>query len=156
IGSRKLWRLSGACGGGDCIFGPSRATPDAVEVGEGPTGVALNEGAGLAYVLNRFSNSIATVDVSGTVMTKTGELPLHDPSSPNIRNGRRLLYDGITSSGHGDAACSSCHISGDRDELSWDLGNPQGAFAAYGSAGDNVRFIIPVGGQPTPCPPAQC
>jgi len=156
IGSRKLWRVTAACATGSCIFGPSRALPDAVVTGEGPTGVALNEAAGRAYVLNRFSNSIAIVDVAGAVMAKVGELPLHDPSSAIVRDGRRLLYDGITSSGHGDAACSSCHISGDRDELAWDLGNPQGTFAPYGSPGDNVRFIIPVGGQPTTCPPAQC
>lgn len=156
IGSRKLWRLDGTCSSPECIFGPSRQAPDAVEVGEGPTGVAINEPARRAYVLNRFSNSIATVDVSGSSMVKLGEISLHDPSSDTVRNGRRLLYDGITSSGHGDAACSSCHIFGDRDELAWDLGNPQGSSVPYGTAGDNVRFILPVGGEPTTCPPAQC
>jgi hypothetical protein len=27
------------------------------------------------------------------------------------------------------------------DEMAWDLGNPQGTFVAYGTPGDNVRFI---------------
>jgi YVTN family beta-propeller protein len=156
IGSRKLWRVDGSCASGSCVFGPNRSTPDAVEVGEGPTGVALDESAGRAFVLNRFSNTIATVDVSGSAMLKISEIPLHDPSPAVVRDGRHLLYDGVSGSGHGDAACSSCHISGDRDELSWDLGNPQGTFATYGSAGDNVRFIIPVGGQPVTCAPGQC
>jgi hypothetical protein len=41
IGSRKLFRVDGACLTGSCIFGTDRSTPDAVEVGEGPTGVAF-------------------------------------------------------------------------------------------------------------------
>ena len=145
IGSRKLYRVSQACLDGPgpdygaCILGANRAAPDAVEVGEGPTGVALHEGLGRLYVLLRFSNSIALVNAS--TLTKVGEVPLHDPSSATIRHGRRTLYDGIETSGHGDAACSSCHVSGNMDELAWDLGNPQGTFVAYGTPGDNVRFI---------------
>ena len=27
-------------------------------------------------------------------------------------------------SGNGEAACASCHIFGDKDDLAWDLGNP--------------------------------
>ncbi|PYT11712.1 MAG: hypothetical protein DMF51_14870, partial [Acidobacteria bacterium] len=49
-------------------------------------------------------------------------------------------------------ACSSCHISGNMDELAWDLGNPQGKFVAYGTTGDNVRFIVPQGNQPVTVP----
>lgn len=154
IGSRKLFRVDGACLSGPCIFGPNRAAPRAVVVGGGPTGVALLEGAGRLFVLNRFSNSIAVVEAS--TFTKIGEVPLHDPSSPTVVDGRRLLYDGTVSSGHGDAACSSCHISGNKDGLAWDLGNPEGDFAAYGTPGDNVRFIVPLGGQPTSCSPAVC
>jgi hypothetical protein len=58
-----------------------------------------------------------------------------------VKIGRRHLYDGIESSGHGDAACSSCHLSGDRDGLTWDLGDPTGSFTGYGTPGDNVRFF---------------
>ena len=146
LGSRKVFRLSQACLNGPgpnygaCVFGPNRTIPDAVEVGEGPTGVALREGAvPRLYVLDRFSNSIATVDPSA--MTKLGERALHDPSPASVKAGRRHLYDGIDSSGHGDAACSSCHISGDRDGLAWDLGDPTGNFVPYGTPGDNVRFF---------------
>ncbi|PYS95850.1 MAG: hypothetical protein DMF50_06985 [Acidobacteria bacterium] len=154
IGSRKLFRVDGACLSGPCIFGPDRALPDAVVVGEGPTGVVLHEGANRLYVLNRFSNSIAVVDAA--TLAKVGEVPLHDPSSQRVRDGRHFLYDGIDTSGHGDAACSSCHISGDKDGLAWDLGNPEGDLVRYGTPGDNVRFIIPIGNQPTPCDPAVC
>jgi len=146
IGSRKLFRLSQSCLNGPgpdygaCVFGPSRSVPDAVEVGEGPTGVALLEGgANRLYVLNRFSSAIAFVDAAS--FTKLGEVALHDTSPLAIKVGRRHMYDGIDSSGHGDAACSSCHLSGDRDGLAWDLGDPTGQFVAYGTPGDNVRFF---------------
>jgi len=146
IGSRKVFRVSGACldGAGPdygaCVFGSTRAVPDAVETGQGPTGVALREGpSARLYVLNRFSNSIAIVDP--VALAKVGEVALHDPSSATVKVGRRHLYDGIDSSAHGDAACSSCHLSGDRDNLAWDLGDPTGSFVPYGTAGDNVRFF---------------
>jgi hypothetical protein len=101
--------------------------------------VALSESADRLYVLNRFSNSIALVDTAS--FSKVAEVPLHDPSSPTIRNGRHFLYDGIDSSAHGDAACSSCHISGDKDALAWDLGNPPGDLVSYDQPGDNVHFV---------------
>jgi DNA-binding beta-propeller fold protein YncE len=154
IGSRKVFRVDGACTSGNCIFGADRAVPDAVEVGEGPTGVALLESDNRLYVLNRFSNSIAVVEASS--LTKLDEIALHDPSSETIKTGRRLLYDGIISSRNGDQSCASCHVSGDRDGLAWDLGDPEGEFAPYSTASDNVRFIVPLGGVPVECDPAIC
>jgi DNA-binding beta-propeller fold protein YncE len=153
IGSRKLFVVDGSCLAGSCIFGPNRASPNAVVVGEGPTGVALSESKQRAYVLLRFTNSVAIVNTAP--LSKLGEVGLHDPSPQITRDGRRLLYDGIDTSGHGDAACSSCHISGDMDGLSWDLGNPEGTLAAYSLANDNVRFVLPIGGSPQPCDPSQ-
>jgi len=153
IGSRKLFRIDGACLAAPCIAGPSRAAPDAVVVGEGPTGVALLEGAQRAYVMLRFANSIAVVDTAA--LLKVGEASLHDPSPVEVRTGRRLLYDGIDSSAHGDAACSSCHISGDLDGLAWDLGNPEGEFVSYLRLNNNLRFVeADVATQaPVPCLP---
>jgi len=146
IGSRKVFRVNGACLGGPgpdygaCVLGAARAVPDAIETGEGPTGVALREGpAARLYVLNRFSNTITIADPMA--LAKIGEVALHDPSPATVKVGRRHLYDGIDSSAHGDAACSSCHLSGDRDNLAWDLGDPTGSFVPYGTAGDNVRFF---------------
>ncbi|HEX5044876.1 MAG TPA: hypothetical protein VFV75_18405 [Candidatus Polarisedimenticolaceae bacterium] len=154
IGSRKLFKVDGSCAAGPCIFGPLRSSPSAVEVGEGPTGVALSEARNRLYVLNRFSNSIAVVDA--LTLQKLGEVPLHDPSPAVVKSGRRFLYDGILSSGHGDASCASCHISGDKDGIAWDLGDPGGSLASYATANDNVRFVLPQGGQPTPCAASLC
>ena len=153
IGSRKVFRVDGGCTAGACIFGNDRSAPDAVEVGEGPTGLALLETANRLYVLNRFSNSVATVDT--TSLAKLTETPLLDPSPATVKDGRRFLYDGILGSGHGDAACSSCHLSGDMDGLAWDLGNPEGDFKPYGGA-DNVRFVQGGLTAPTDCDPGDC
>jgi hypothetical protein len=154
IGSRKVFRIDGGCSSGACIFGPARGSPSAVEVGEGPTGVALLESKNRLYVLNRFSNRIAVVDA--LALQKLSEVALHDPSPAIVKNGRRFLYDGILSSGHGDAACSSCHISGDKDGLAWDLGDPSGDLASYALEYDNVRFVFPLNGQPVSCSPGNC
>jgi hypothetical protein len=151
IGSRKVFRIDGSCGSAACIVGADRAEPDAVVVGEGPTGVALNESAGRLYVLNRFTNSIAIVDV-GAFM-KIEEIALNDPSSTAVKEGRRLFYDGIDTSGHGDSACASCHPFGDTDMLAWDLGDPEGAFQPYSTPFDNVRFVAPTGPN---LPPEAC
>jgi hypothetical protein len=106
------------------------------------------------YVLNRIAHSIAIVQAS--TLTLLDEIPLHDPSSDDTRLGRRFLYDAIDTSGHGDAACSSCHLSGDLDGLVWDLGNPPGDFTPYSTSSDNVRFVVPLGGQAVECDPLTC
>ena len=113
--------------------------------------MALLESRDRVYVLNRFSNSIAIVEASS--MTSLGQVPLHDPSSDIVKNGRHFLYDGVTSSQHGDAACSSCHVFGNLDQLAWDLGDPTGDFVPYGEPDDNVRFISASG---APCNPVSC
>jgi hypothetical protein len=41
-----------------------------------------------------------------------------------------LLYDAVFSSANGEASCASCHIFGDKDELAWDLGNPDDVVTA--------------------------
>ncbi|TDF42170.1 hypothetical protein EYS14_04890 [Alteromonadaceae bacterium M269] len=35
-----------------------------------------------------------------------------------------MLYDAQVSSSNGEASCASCHVFGDTDHLSWNLGNP--------------------------------
>ena len=154
IGSRKLFVLDGTCLSPACILGASRALPNAVEVAEGPTGVAFHAASNRVFVLGRIASEITVVDAATLGVVRT--LPLHDPSAPAVKAGRRFLYDGILSSAHGDAACSSCHVSGDVDRLAWDLGNPEGDLVPYGTSMDNVRFIRPVGQVGEPCEPVDC
>jgi hypothetical protein len=156
IGSRKVFEVDGACLSGACIFGANRGAPNVIEVGNGPTGVALLESMNRLYVLNRIDNAIAIVDTA--TRSKIGEVPLLDRSDPSVKDGRIMLYDAIATSGHGDASCASCHVSGDVDGLAWDLGNPAGSLATYGTPGDNVRFVRSklTGNGTEPCDPASC
>jgi YVTN family beta-propeller protein len=115
----------------------SGVVADLIDVGPGPSGLALNEADQRLYVLNRFDNTISIVDTSANVeMDRIGVAgPAEfDPSPDVIKVGRKFLYDGQITSGHGDLACASCHIFGNFDELAWELGDPTGAFVPYSSA----------------------
>ncbi len=104
-------------------------SPSGVAPGElrGPTGLALDAAHSQLFVLNRFTNSIAILDTQSE--TKLAEVPLRfDPTPAEIKDGRPFLYNGNISA-HGDLACASCHISGDFDNIAWDLGNPVGQMA---------------------------
>jgi MYXO-CTERM domain-containing protein len=90
--------------------------------GGGPGGLALDEANGNLYVLTRFDNSISVVNL-GTG-TELNHFPLHNPEPDSVVDGRPVLYDAFGTSSNGEASCSSCHIFGDFDSLSWDLGNP--------------------------------
>jgi len=112
-----LWDGSGS------EFDPTAASAGYISVsGGGPAGLALNEGADRLYVLTRFDNSIAVVDTAAGA--QVGSLPLHSPEPPSVTAGRFMLYDAERTSSNGEASCASCHTFGDKDELAWDLGNP--------------------------------
>ncbi len=101
---------------------------DPVDVGEGPSGLALDTPRDRLYVMNRIDHSISIVgSASSPARAEIGVVPLRfDPSPTIAKAGRRFLYDAFGTSGHGDAACASCHIFGDFDSLTWDLGDPFG------------------------------
>lgn len=101
-----------------------------IEVGEGPTGLALNAGGSRLYVLNKFSSSISVVDTSTNSVVST--LAMHDPSSTAIKIGRKFQYDTHLTSGLGQIACASCHVDARTDRIAWDLGNPAGNMAPFG------------------------
>ncbi len=90
--------------------------------GGGPAGMVLNERRGVMYVLTRFNNAIAVVDLA--TRTEVASVPLYNPEPAHVVAGRPLLYDAAYTSGNGDSACASCHLFGDMDGLAWDLGNP--------------------------------
>jgi len=102
---------------------------DLVLVGQGPSGLALDESRDRLYVMNRLDHTISVVTrVSDPVWRVVGDtiaLP-YSPEPARIRTGRRFLYDARLTSAHGDAACATCHVFGDFDGLAWDLGNPYG------------------------------
>jgi YVTN family beta-propeller protein len=110
-----------------------------IEVGEGPTGVALDETRARLYVLNRFAASISVVSTASETVVAT--VPFFDPSPTAIKVGRKHLYDTHKTSGLGQAACASCHIDARMDRLAWDLGNPQGTIKQL--SGQNLGAGIP-------------
>jgi sugar lactone lactonase YvrE len=92
--------------------------------GGGPAGLALDEDRGRLYVLTRFDDSVAVVDLA--TRRESSRIALHDPEPRSLVNGRPFLYDARLTSSNGEASCASCHIFGDVDDLAWDLGNPDG------------------------------
>ncbi|MEK6644125.1 MAG: hypothetical protein AABZ08_09465 [Planctomycetota bacterium] len=100
-----------------------------IEVGEGPTGVALNETTGRLYVLNKFAASVSVIDTA--LETELARIPFHDPTTAAIKTGRKHLYDTHKNSGLGHISCASCHVDGKLDRLAWDLGDPSGAMKPF-------------------------
>ncbi|MDY7233193.1 beta-propeller fold lactonase family protein [Hyalangium rubrum] len=110
-----------------------------VEVGEGPTGLAVDEARGRLYVLNRFAASVSVVGLND--YQEKARVPFFDPTPTVIKVGRKHLYGTHETSGLGHVACASCHVDGRMDRLAWDLGDPTGDMHAY--TGQNTGMGIP-------------
>jgi hypothetical protein len=100
-----------------------------VELGEGPTGLAINESHNLLYVLNRFEASISLVDLNTEL--EISRVPLFDPTPAAIKVGRKHQYDTHKNSGLGHTSCGSCHVDARMDRLAWDLGDPSGNMKTF-------------------------
>jgi DNA-binding beta-propeller fold protein YncE len=99
-----------------------------IDVGEGPTGLALSADGARLYVLNKFAGSVSTVDVAAR--SELQRLAFFDPTPTTVKEGRPLLYDTHATSGLGQVSCASCHADARSDGLAWDLGNPAGELKA--------------------------
>lgn len=119
-------------------FTPDAATHISVS-GGGPSGVVLDEARNQLYVLTRFDNSVVTVDLTSD--TQVDQDAMNNPEPAHVVDGRPFLYDADFTSGNGEASCSSCHIFGDMDDLSWDLGDPDADNVPFNSNPDG-----PIGG----------
>ena len=95
-----------------------------IEVGEGPTGVVVDDLRDRLYVLDKFESAVSVVHTGAEL--ETDRVAFHDPSPPAVRAGRPLLYDTHATSGTGHLSCGSCHVDARMDRLAWDLGNPAG------------------------------
>ena len=122
FGSSKIGVFKTSALEGD-TFNPVTDSASYIPVsGGGPSGVVLDEARGLLYVMTRFDDAVKTVDLRSNREVSRFEMPNPEPAS--IVRGRPMLYDATQFSGNGEAACASCHIFGDIDDLAWDLGNP--------------------------------
>lgn len=96
-----------------------------VELGEGPTGIVVDDVRQQVYTMNRFDGSISVVDIStAKAAGETARIPFFDPTPDAIKTGRVHLYGTHENSGLGQIACGSCHLDGRHDRLAWDLGDP--------------------------------
>lgn len=91
-----------------------------ISIVERPSGLALDDDNGRLYVATR--ELVYMIDTSDRSILSSQAFFSPEPAS--IRNGRKFLYDARLSSSNGEASCASCHVFGDMDDLSWDLGDP--------------------------------
>jgi hypothetical protein len=70
---------------------------------------------------------VKVIDLAQGSQLTSAAMP--NPEPADIVAGRPMLYDANRTSANGESSCSSCHTFGDKDELAWDLGDPNGAVA---------------------------
>lgn len=92
-----------------------------IAVGQGPSGLVLDEPRGLLYVLNRFEATVSIVSLAEA--RELGRVGYFDPTPAPVRRGRAALY-GTQRSGTGHVSCAFCHVDARIDRLAWDLGDP--------------------------------
>jgi len=106
-------------------FDPIAQSKNYITIEGGPSGLLLAEKTNSLYVYTRFDNSLVRVDLSKNKEAQRLAMITTEPDS--LIAGRSMLYDATRSSSNGEASCASCHIFGDTDHLSWNLGNPDAA-----------------------------
>ena len=99
-----------------------------IPITERPSGIALDDANDRLYVATR--DRLYVIDTTDN--SQLQGFAFFNPEDASIRDGRKFLYDARLTSANGEASCSSCHIFGDMDDLSWDLGDP-----------DAVAFVNP-------------
>lgn len=113
---------------------------DTIPVGQGPTGVCIDELSGRLFVLAKFDAAISVIDLNSEI--EVARVEFHDASPDALRLGRRHFYGTRTTSGLGQVSCASCHIDGRDDRLAWDLGDPSGVVLPS-TTGQNLGGNIP-------------
>lgn len=100
-----------------------------IEVGEGATGLSLDEINKRLYVWNHFEASLSMVDTD--TRKEVYKHQLFNPLPKEIVEGRKFLYGTHETSGNGHVSCASCHIDARMDRLAWDLGDPAGEMKEF-------------------------
>ena len=107
-------------------FDPTTSSAAYLTVPGGPAGLILDESRnvphGLLYVFTHVDRSVKILDASTGGILQT--VAAHNPEPAGFAEGRRMLYDASSTSSNGESSCASCHVFGDTDHLSWNLGNP--------------------------------
>jgi DNA-binding beta-propeller fold protein YncE len=135
MGTNKLARYATAQLENDS-FTPSASNQLTLSGGL-PTGVLLDAARGRVYVTTRQDNGLSVVNTN--TFTEAAHVKMTHSEPQIVVSGRKFLYDASYTSSRGDSSCAGCHIFGDMDHLSWDLGNPDETTAPNGNAYN--RFI---------------
>ena len=106
-------------------FNPITLSERYIPVEGGPSGLLLAEATQSLYVYTRFDNSLVQIDLENNTEKQRLTMATIEPES--FIAGRSMLYDANRSSSNGESSCGSCHVFGDTDHLSWNLGNPDAA-----------------------------
>jgi YVTN family beta-propeller protein len=126
FGSAKVGVFDTAVLDGDTawdLYDPTTGSAAYIDLGAGgPSGLALDEQRNRLYVLTRFDDAVAAIDLASR--TEIARVRMHNPEPAAVVQGRPFLYDARLTSSNGEASCASCHVFGDLDSLAWDLGNP--------------------------------
>jgi YVTN family beta-propeller protein len=127
-------------------FDPTVGSEAYITLGAGgPSGLALDEQRNRLYVLTRFDDAVAAIDLASN--DEIARVPMHNPEPAAVVTGRPFLYDARLTSSNGEASCSACHVFGDQDSLGWDLGNPDDAVITSPLGLEVIQFG---GGAPAP------
>ena len=107
-------------------FDPTTVSARHFDANGGPAGLLLAEpddnSNGRLYAYMHLDRSLMVLDaVTGSPLQTVS---IHNPEPDFVTTGRRMLYDAGATSSNGESSCASCHVFGDSDQLSWDLGNP--------------------------------
>lgn len=111
-----------------------------IEVGEGATGLGIDESNNRLYVWNHFEASLSVVDFNDSNVLST--VSIFNPLPDAIKVGRKFLYGTHETSGLGHIACASCHVDGRMDRLAWDLGDPAGEMKAFNQNCQTTASIL--------------
>jgi len=107
----------------DNSFDPTQISSNYLSVsGGGPSGLALDEANDRMYVLTRYNNSVAVIDLENR--QEIASIAMLNPEPEHVVLGRPFMYDATLTSSNGEASCGGCHIGSDNDQLAWNLGNP--------------------------------
>jgi cytochrome c553 len=133
---------------------PSRLERRRWSVPGGPTGIAVDDGAGRAVVWSQFTSKLSVVPLLGSAPVKTIDVAFTPTSTMTAEQlkGRALFHSTKDARISRDGrACASCHPDGREDAITWPTpagprqtimlaGGRVGHSAPFGWSGDNATL----------------
>jgi YVTN family beta-propeller protein len=108
----------------------------------GPRGLALSADGTRLFSANKLRNTLTVIDTASAAVLSEIPIASHDPTPPDLRDGRAFLHDARLS-GNGTVSCASCHLDSDTDGLAWDLGDPGGQMVTVIGYNNSVHGATP-------------